>query len=691
LIPSLLDANAVVSRVALGMLASVSILACVAILFADHSGNSPVDNSRTAVAVVALLGSVIAYIFGTRGRLRLGLGLALGSIFSAATAHAILSGYGIHAYLVGSFCLIIIACYLLISRLAGHVATAIGFTTLISLFAAEMAGLIGGNYHWPIPARNVFLVYCTMYAIAAVTGYRYSDYFAALLDELAKQSQQFRTAFLALPMGCMISRDGTILLANEIYLGQSGIDRNQTLTGVSLLDLAGPEYRERVAERIAQGMRLPEGGQLPVERFSIRHADKMRTYETTTRRIRLADGPALLTVATDVTEHNAALGELGVERERAVAANQAKGTFLAMMSHEIRTPLNAVIGLTEIMRHEKLDEATQKRFLSLVAESSNTLLQLLNNALDMSRAASGKLVLEHEPIDLRALCEAIGHTYATLVETRNIEFRVAIEPNVPAYILADSLRLKQVIGNLVSNAIKFTSAGFVVLRARASKAEIVIEVEDSGIGIRKEDQAKLFATFSQANSATTREYGGSGLGLALCRELVQLMGGTISATSDPGKGSIFTLSIPAMLPEETADTRTVEPADPPTPAMHGTVLVVEDNEVNSLVVKAMLALAGASPVTCTNGAAALAHCAKGAPDLVLLDLNMPEMDGFECAKRLRELAGMQKVPIIAFTAMPIDLEDPRIGGAGIDDVLNKPVTKQALSAMLVRWMDRNKG
>jgi signal transduction histidine kinase/FixJ family two-component response regulator len=687
LLPSIRDASESVSKVALGLMGTVAVIACVSLLFASASGNTLQDLTRIGIAASTLGGCAVAYVLGSRGQLRLGLALAFFSMYASITAHAVLAKFGIHAYLVGSLSMVIFGCYMLIGRMAGHTAAVIAFVTIFALYTAGEAGAFGTRERWPIPARNVLIVYTILYALATVTGLRYSEYFSMAMRELEKQSQHFRTAFLALPYGCMISADGRVVLANEIYKKHMGIDLASELAGTPMLDIALPENREKLKTRLAAAAKLKPNDFLPIDQVSIRGPSGTKTIQLSTRSIELASGAALLTVTTDVTEQIGTLEALAREREKAVAASQAKGTFLATMSHEIRTPLNAVIGLTALMRTEILDDETRARYLGLVADSSQTLLQLLNNVLDISRIESGKLELNSEPVDIRALCKMIGHTYTALAAAKSIIFDVRTAEDVPQFILGDSLRLKQVVGNLISNAIKFTHEGSVALRAGAIGDKVEIIVEDTGIGISEETRLRLFHPFAQADSNTTREYGGSGLGLALCRELVLLMGGTIDVESEPGRGSRFRILLPAASLRGSSQTNAEALATPLPSARRPSVWVIEDDELNALVIQAMLSASRAAPEIFADASVAIERCQSSMPpDMVLLDVCTSATNGFDFVQRARALDCMKNVPLIAYTSAPINKNDARLAAAGFSDLLCKPCTQGEVTSVLARWL-----
>lgn len=693
---ALRDAAASLYSIVLNMLVLVALMAFVALLIAVPAGITIVDLTRQAVAGATLVAAALGFYFGRRGKMRLGLALAFIAIHTSIVAHAVISGLGIHAYLLTMSSLLISGSYLLLDRRSGHFATAIGMSTLAILFGVEAAGIAFAETSWVIPARNVFAVYVLLYAISALLGARYAVFFATLVNEVNHRADELRDMILSLPAGCAIVRDGRIWLANDLYKTHTGIPLTRQLEGIHLLDLSASEgQREKVERRLREADSLAPGEYLRPMEYMIPDGERMRTVRAETRKVRINDTDAFLTLTQDVTERNAMLEALDRERLRAITAGQAKATFLATMSHEIRTPMNAVMGLTDLLRRGDVAPDKQSEYLDMIADSSNALLGILNDVLDMAQIDSGRLSVRQEPVDVRALCLNVSQTYEKLAHERGLAFDCDIANDVPQQIMADTMRLRQVLVNLLSNAIKFTRAGYVALRAHRGDQYLEIVVEDTGIGISAEDQTQLFTPFVQADSASTREFGGTGLGLALSRELVLAMQGTIHVKSTLGKGSRFMVRLPLVLDDAREDAPAA-PIDIAPPSIHvsaappssqssqdvslenGDVLVVEDNELNALVISAQLDRIKVAHRVVTDTRAAIEACRAQPPSLVLLDINLPGMDGFECAKVMRQLPHMANVPIVACTAWVIDANDPRCVAAGIGHVLHKPVTHERL-------------
>ncbi|MFZ5669193.1 MAG: ATP-binding protein [Pseudomonadota bacterium] len=362
------------------------------------------------------------------------------------------------------------------------------------------------------------------------------------------------------------------------------------------------------------------------------------------------------------------------ERAAAEAANAAKSAFLATMSHEIRTPLNGVLGMTQAIAADTLSPIQRER-LDVIRQSGEALLAILNDILDLSKIEAGKLELEEIAFDLGEVARGAHSAFTALANKKGVSFALDIEAGKGAY-RGDPTRVRQILYNLVSNALKFTETGEIRVTAAREGGDLVLAVADTGVGIAPEVAARLFDSFSQADASTTRRFGGTGLGLAICRRLADLMGGSIGVESAVGRGSTFTVRLPLeRIGEERGQVQPPVPDAPP-PALSIRVLAAEDNSVNQLVLKTLLHQIGVEPTLVGDGRAAVDAWATAAWDVILMDVQMPVMDGPDAVReiRAREAAsGRRRTPILALTANAMSHQIAEYLAAGMDGHVAKPI------------------
>jgi signal transduction histidine kinase/HPt (histidine-containing phosphotransfer) domain-containing protein/HAMP domain-containing protein/ActR/RegA family two-component response regulator len=408
--------------------------------------------------------------------------------------------------------------------------------------------------------------------------------------------------------------------------------------------------------------------------------------------IRWVDGsPVLFHCLTDVTMKREYEDTLLIAKHAAEAASASKSAFLSNMSHEIRTPMNAIIGMTDLLTHEQLSER-QMGYINDINLSAHSLLSLINDILDLSKIESGKSTLNPVNYDFRVLISNITSTFSYVAQKKGLEFRFESSSDLPEYLYGDDLKLRQVLTNICGNAVKYTEKGHVRLKVSVSGGNLVFEISDTGMGIRKEDISKLFNSFERAETDKNRGIVGTGLGLSICKSFVEMMGGYILIDSEYEQGSVFTVIIPAVLgnKDEVKSAKNLK-KEQTLFAPDADILVVDDNEFNLRVAEGLLGLFKVKTKTASSGRKAIDMVQKNLFDLVFMDHMMPEMDGVETTGIIRKLGGQYaSLPVIALTANAIQGAKEMFLANGFNGFISKPIEMQELGEILSEWLPPEK-
>jgi PAS domain S-box-containing protein len=603
----------------------------------------------------------------------------------------------------------------------GKYMLAAGMVGLVAVFTIRAIGTAGGSADMlSLMESNAiqsftFLIYASALVLLALgLAIMVKERTQHSLQETLAETQRFRDALDQIS-SIVSMKDAE---SRYVYGNQAALK----LLGVSAEELQGSDYSRYFNPKTAGILRAIDLQVLAGRNIS-REVEKVdnngqRRYYLETKTPLYTDPEhrqiwGLCGISTDITERKAVEAELerhrdhlekmveertfalSIAKEAAEAASRAKSTFLANMSHELRTPLNGIMGMTELARRRASDPE-QQEMLAALAQSSKHLLGIINDILDLSKIEADRLTLERSDFQLGSIFDSLKNLLGDAAAAKQLQINFDIDPVLARTTFqGDPLRLCQILLNLAGNAIKFTSAGTVTVRAEMAAREqdrvaLNFEVRDTGIGIPVADQARLFKAFEQADSSITRRYGGTGLGLAICQRLVSMMGGTIGVDSEPGTGSTFWFNIPLECqPSETANEGTPDLlAEHRLRSQHAgaRILIVDDEPINQVIAREFLEEAGLTTDLANDGAEALAMAGSTRYAAILMDLQMPNLDGLAATRRIRELPDSGEVPIIAMTANAFPEDRERCSAAGMNDFITKPIDHEILFTCLLKHL-----
>jgi len=485
----------------------------------------------------------------------------------------------------------------------------------------------------------------------------------------------------------------------------------EKLTGYEKEELVGSNFLKlnilqkkdigKAAKLLAKNLLGQSTG--PDEFTLIRKDGNKVIAEISTHPVKVGRAAYVLGVARDITElkrtqENLKVAKMEAENSalRAIESDRAKSQFLANMSHEIRTPMNAILGFSELLK-ENLKDPGYIRYVDIILSSGKTLLELINDILDLSKIEADKLEIKLGPVNPKELFNDIAKIFSSKIESKGLDFIIKIDENLPSSILIDEVRVRQVLFNLVGNAVKFTSSGFIELAVEGrfyndrSKIDLIFTVKDTGIGISKKDIKVIFNAFRQSADHDTKKYGGTGLGLTITKRLVELMGGSIDVESSAGKGSTFKVII------ENVGISTIESGyDLDTESIFNVkfrnqkVLIADDIESNRLLITKILGFYNLQVIEAFNGKEAVNIAQKTRPDIILMDLRMPVMDGFKAIEILKGEKSTSKIPIIVLTASVMKSEEKIIKNLNWESYVRKPVSRAELINELEKYLEHDK-
>lgn len=513
---------------------------------------------------------------------------------------------------------------------------------------------------------------------------------------LHKSKEQFRLLAENIPGTVYLSKNDdewTKIYINDEVKNLTGYSKEEFLEKkISYIDLIHPEDRDRIIKQqkeiLLKGKKIHQEYRIIKKDHSIVWVEEFGDIIKDGDTIDFIEG-----IFIDITERKNKENAIK-EKELAIAANKSKSEFLANMSHEIRTPLNGIIGFTDVLMQSELNK-NQALYMKTINQSANTLMGLINDILDFSKIESGTIDLVPEICSIQNLAEEVIDTVKFIAIEKKLDLKLEIDSKVPENLIIDPLRLKQVLINLLGNAVKFTFKGNVTLKIETleekSNNQLLLRfsVSDTGIGIEQKNQSKIFDAFTQEDSSTTRKYGGTGLGLSISNTILLMMKSKLELISKPNLGSTFyfDLTIDDTVKENSADTKTTTVNHFSTQSKVS-ILIIEDNNINALLAKTLVKkIAPNSEITeVNNGILAIEQCKKHPFNLLLMDIQMPTMNGYEATQEIRKIKGYEQVPIIALTAGTMIGEKEKCIEAGMNDYISKPIMKGVLEQIFETWL-----
>jgi PAS domain S-box-containing protein len=676
----ILSAAAMVSAALLGSLLRI-----------QQIGFQPVMYLQIAIAVCI----TALYLFRNKLSLDIRAHCISACIFLAGVAGILAFGLaGAGTILMFGACIIT---SLIIGIRAAAIYGVVGFllitSQLILASLGELSYSVALGYYLVTPAAwfNNLIVYSYLLTISLLLIQRFSKYLNSLLTKQARhiesQSEQISHAETilevvvnSLPYGIIWKdKEFRYLGANKFFLNDIKIDSFSEIKGKTDFEIMPEDIAQRFHELDSQVL---EKGSLVVN-YEERHLDKFGQIKyIAANRVRLSasDGSVLgvLSAYNDITDRIVMEMDLREAKQSAEQANLAKSQFLANMSHEIRTPLNGILGLLDLSLGTELNDS-QLSYLRKANLSAKTLLNIINDVLDISKIEAGQMQLERVPFALEKILDHIASQFSLQAQSKNIEFEMVYQGPASVWVLGDPTRLFQVLMNLCSNSVKFTEHGKVVLNCEVqtlgSELAITIAVSDTGIGIEEDVLPLLFSNFTQADSSISRKFGGTGLGLSIVKALVELMDGSIKASSTLGRGSRFEITLHLPL----SDAEQIPKLERQDVQLQGRrILLVEDNAINQMIASEMLVAAGAHVECADNGQLGLDLLAREDFDLVLMDIQMPVMDGCTAISHIRAANNWQTLPVIALTANVMAHDIKKYHDLGFSDHLAKPFERKDL-------------